>query len=554
MTDQKTLLKGWIQAIAAIVIFLGINQVFARYCAVVLDVNPVVFSCTAFSSCAFVLLLIGGVGPLAKETMRSIDTWLFGIILMMSYIVGVILLAHVTSTESTMLQKISVFLSLIGSWFFLNRKPDFYQVIGTTIITSGVIIVCIGIPSDQRGIVYFLGFLYALFQVLRIFTAELHRPHAKAANMQKDPKARARVIGFIMFIISIVFLVFTFFIALAFEGETNHTIRNLPHLTDFLHAPTIFSGMTTGVFLVAPLRLLEFSSSNIIKGENFTTVTTFSFVATLFWEWATAPLTGLSIKEISSSDILAGLMITAGGLFIALTRHKRQNKETWKTYLKYEPNDLNIVDDSREIVANTLEHFNSDINRTAEALKLPSSVIEALMQDNEKVLAFKGKILQDVTRRYRRNVAMNDPLTGLINRTGFMSELKIAPTKSSNFYVLFIDLDKFKPVNDTHGHDAGDFVLVEVANRLKELFPNNTSITRLGGDEYCLLILDKEKDQLNETIEHIKQILTTPFIYNEHTITIGGSVGVAHYPTDTKTPEDLLKLADKGMYKEKKER
>ena len=149
---------------------------------------------------------------------------------------------------------------------------------------------------------------------------------------------------------------------------------------------------------------------------------------------------------------------------------------------------------------------------------------------------------------------MNNPLTGLINRSGFMSELKIAPTKSSNFCVLFIDLDKFKPVNNTYEHEADDFMLVDVANRLKELFPNNASITRLGGDEYSLIILDKEKSQLGDTIKQIKQIITTPSTYNEHTITIGGSVGVAHYPTDTKTPEDLLKLADEGMYKEKKER
>ena len=176
------------------------------------------------------------------------------------------------------------------------------------------------------------------------------------------------------------------------------------------------------------------------------------------------------------------------------------------------------------------------------------------MQDREKVLAFKDKVLTDVTRRYRRNVASNDPLTGLINRSGFMSEVKIAPTKSNSFCVLFIDLDKFKPVNDTYGHEAGDFILIEVAKRLKTLFPNNASITRLGGDEYCLLLLDTEKQDIEHLITKIKEALTIPFTYNEHTITIGGSVGLAHYPSDTKTPEDLLKIADEGMYREKKER
>ena len=120
--------------------------------------------------------------------------------------------------------------------------------------------------------------------------------------------------------------------------------------------------------------------------------------------------------------------------------------------------------------------------------------------------------------------------------------------------MLFIDLDKFKPVNDTYGHEAGDFILIEVAKRLKTLFPNNASITRLGGDEYCLLLLDTEKQDIEHLITKIKEALTIPFTYNEHTITIGGSVGLAHYPSDTKTPEDLLKIADEGMYREKKER
>lgn len=554
MTLTKTQI-GWLQAFLAILVFLGLNQVMGRFSAVILHVNPVIYSCAAFGSCALVLLLRAGHGPLAKETMRSVDTWVYGVILMFSYIIGMLLFALVTSTEGTMLQKVSVLLGVLGSWFFLGRKPDYYQIIGTGIISFAVVMVAVGIEGQNIGAVYLLAFLYGLLQVARIFAAELHRPHTKAAQ-SNDPRSRARVVGFVMFIISIIFLGLTFLIALAQEMQpVGNQIPHLPTLKDFAHAPTIFAGIVAGIFIVAPSRMLEFSSSYIIKGENFTTVTSLSFISTLFWEWATSPITGLSIKEISSMDILAGGLITAGGLFIALTRKlAKKNKIDLSRYLITDTQNIDAVDDSREILANSLEHFNADLDKTAKALDLPKAVLIALYEDKEKVLAFNPEVLKTVARNYRRKVAMSDALTGLANRAGFMTALKGAAYEADIYSLLFIDLNKFKPVNDTYGHDAGDAILKGVAERLTALFPKRALATRLGGDEFAVLLLDSTKEQAQAHVASIKESLSQPFNFKGTEITIGASVGISTYSEDGTNPEALLKLADEGMYEEKKER
>ncbi len=551
MQDKAVLIRGWVQAFVAILVFLGINTVMGRYSAVVLEVNPVIYSCAAFVSCALVLLIRAGHGPLAKESMRSVDTWVYGAILMMSYIIGMLLFSHVTSTEGTMLQKISVLLGLLGSWFFLGRQPDRYQILGVAVITIGVVLVCNDLNSEDLGVIYLLAFLYGALQVSRIFVAELHRPHAKAAQ-DNDPKSRARVVGFVMFVISTLFLFGTLLISLAQEAQ-QESIEALPTLADFIHAPTIFAGMIAGVIIVAPSRILEFSSSNIIKAENFTTVTSLSFVSTLFWEWATSPLTGLSLKAISNQDLLAGALITFGGLFIALTRGHSKKTPKWQEELFYAGQDPQMVEDSREILANTLEHYDSDFDKSAKALSVHIQTIQALVDDKQKTLAFKPDVLKEVARAYRKKVAMSDALTGLANRAGFMTTLKGAPYEADKFSLLYIDLDKFKPVNDTYGHEAGDAVLKAVAERMTEMFPFRALPTRLGGDEFAVLVLDADREKAETLAKELKAKVIEPITFDGQEIAVGASVGIACFPEDGTDGEKLLKIADGGMYAEKGE-
>lgn len=150
------------------------------------------------------------------------------------------------------------------------------------------------------------------------------------------------------------------------------------------------------------------------------------------------------------------------------------------------------------------------------------------------------------------HLALHDPLTGLANRALFKQELEEAlsqPQSASGVGVLFADLDNFKSVNDTLGHDAGDRLLIEVANRLRGAVRSSDTVARLGGDEFVILhggFTDAEQE-LHALTERVRAALSRPFSIEGHTVRTAGSVGVAHTDGDA-TAEDLLAEADAAMY------
>ena len=542
-------LVGWLQALAAVLVFLGLGNVFGRYSVVVYDTNPMVYSCVAFATAALLLLLYAGKGPLGRETMRSIDTWVYGVILMGSYIFGLLLFAYVTSTEGTILQKVSVLLSLLASWFFMARQPDKYQLIGVGAITLGVVLVFAGTPRENIGVVAILALIYGGLQAARIFTAELHRPHAAAAK-QKDPKSKARVISFVMFTMSCIFIGLCLFLATIQHVQGSELWHFAPQFSDFTHPPTVFLGMMMGGLIIVPLRVLEFSSAYTIKAENFTTVTAFSALGTMFWEWVSAPLTALSIQSLSGLDVLAACFITLGALFIALTRPlARRRPAGAMAHLVVSTQDVQAVVDSQDVLADTLEHFNGNIKQAAEALGVPQKVIHMLIDDKEKKYAFKN--FDQISRGYRARVSGVDALTGLLNR-GYFTRLAKRQLQGNKPCLLFyVDLDKFKPVNDTYGHQAGDAVLQQTARRLEKTLPATALVARIGGDEFA--VLTKGKVNKEDTTEKIKQALAQPMAVSgaAESVTVGGSVGIATYPENGTKLDDLLAFADKNMYQAK---
>lgn len=553
MSNQKNLMKGWVQAFFSVLVLWGLNNVMIGYSAQVLNANYLVYTCSAFVSCAFFLLLVGGKGPLVKETLRSIDTWVFGLIMLIGYMITLSLFSYVTSTEGSLLQRISLLFSVTISFIFLSRTPTKSQFTGIVMVLIGIVIVCRDLPQENRGMIYLLMFLEGMALTARMFLAEIHRPHAHAINMVKDPRAKARVVGFVMFIISTFFLTLTGLLAIL-QSFAPLPIENtiIPTIDSFKHTPSIVAGMVAGVALVAPLRLIEFSSANIIKTENFLAIAALSSAATFFWEWLLSPLTGMSVQAVSTNDIIAGVVITFGCMIAALGQMKKQStKKKWEDELRYAPQDIQAVEDTREIIANSLEHYNSDVKKVANALDVHPSTINALLDDKDKVLAFKTSTLQSVERHYRRHISSADSLTGLMNRSGFMTALK---ENSEQYTLLYIDLDKFKPVNDTYGHDAGDAVLINVAQQMKETLPSNALIARLGGDEFCAVLFNSKKENLPNLIKTLKETLSIPFDYKNQNIVIGASIGVSFYPDDGNDPEALLKIADQGMYNEKKAR
>ena len=151
------------------------------------------------------------------------------------------------------------------------------------------------------------------------------------------------------------------------------------------------------------------------------------------------------------------------------------------------------------------------------------------------------------------NLAHYDALTGLPNRILLADRLQqaivAARRESSLMALMFIDLDKFKPVNDTHGHHIGDLLLKEVAKRILEWLRESDSAARVGGDEFVVLLPNVEEQADAVAVgEKIRHALNQPFVISDKHLEISSSIGVAVYPEHGNDEKALLKHADIAMY------
>lgn len=153
--------------------------------------------------------------------------------------------------------------------------------------------------------------------------------------------------------------------------------------------------------------------------------------------------------------------------------------------------------------------------------------------------------------------AGHDILTGLLNRRGFDQRLddamKAAHRRGEKLVLLLLDLDNFKDVNDSLGHDQGDRLLQEVARRLQGQVREVDVVARLGGDEFCVLLTDVEEvSRAGEIAQRCLDALNAPIQLNGATVRARASIGIAIYPDDAGTPVDLLMTADTAMYAAKR--
>jgi diguanylate cyclase (GGDEF)-like protein/PAS domain S-box-containing protein len=181
-------------------------------------------------------------------------------------------------------------------------------------------------------------------------------------------------------------------------------------------------------------------------------------------------------------------------------------------------------------------------------------VLEQPLPDGGWVATF-----EDISEKQRADaeilrLARHDALTGLLNRAVFTRELGEASKRHARtggeFTVIMLDLDKFKAVNDTLGHHAGDQLLIEVAARLKSSTRETDVLARLGGDEFAI-IMDSARDQQAAAASlalRLIDAIKSPFDLDGHQAHVGASIGLAHAPADGTDAEELLKKADLALY------
>ncbi len=174
----------------------------------------------------------------------------------------------------------------------------------------------------------------------------------------------------------------------------------------------------------------------------------------------------------------------------------------------------------------------------------------------------KDKTAEHATQQELAHLARHDPMTGLANRRGFqeyMNRLFGDPLHTTHYSLFFyMDVNKFKQINDQYGHEAGDTVIIEVASRLKKLVPEGANITRLGGDEFCMVIphAGRDRDALLQAVqtwsERIHDCFDEPLQINTKTLTLRSSIGAVFVEPGERNIDKVVAQADIAMLKAKR--
>ncbi len=179
---------------------------------------------------------------------------------------------------------------------------------------------------------------------------------------------------------------------------------------------------------------------------------------------------------------------------------------------------------------------------------------------NENVIGgFQARFIWNLLTRLKRtneqitHLAYHDILTGLPNRILFYDRLNQAITKAHRdkelVAVLFLDLDGFKIINDTFGHDVGDALLHETAKRILACVRDSDTAARMGGDEFTVILCNvRTPNSIIRVAKKIVESIAQPFVLNGKNCTVSISIGIALYPDNGKTAMELVKIADAAMY------
>ncbi len=213
-------------------------------------------------------------------------------------------------------------------------------------------------------------------------------------------------------------------------------------------------------------------------------------------------------------------------------------------------------------VENTVQECADDLHEVTETLaqgiedlaqtEIALTESREILADTQAALAISQEEERDARRR-----ALHDSMTGLPNRDLFDDRLSnaisLARRHDWTLAVMFLDLDGFKKINDTHGHAVGDAVLKEVARRLSLHSRDEDTVCRNGGDEFLYLLVNPQgKENIERIAGLVSANIAKPIAVGRGQFVVNASIGVAVYPLDGATGDELIKSADTAMYRAKK--
>lgn len=226
----------------------------------------------------------------------------------------------------------------------------------------------------------------------------------------------------------------------------------------------------------------------------------------------------------------------------------------------------NEIEEPSGFMSNVIEGELS-LNLETKRVRKDMSVIDismslAPLKSADNKIYGSVAVLADITehKKYEKQIhdlAFYDQLTGLPNRVSFqerlVQEIENSKKNSSKLAVIFVDLDRFKMINDLLGHSAGDILLKEVARRFSTTIRSTDIVSRQGGDEFTLILTDLENDELaTVTANKLLEVLSDPIEIDKQEVFINPSIGISIYPDNAKDLDCLVKFADVAMYFAKK--
>jgi diguanylate cyclase (GGDEF)-like protein/PAS domain S-box-containing protein len=226
-------------------------------------------------------------------------------------------------------------------------------------------------------------------------------------------------------------------------------------------------------------------------------------------------------------------------------------------------NDFIYHEDLPLVNENVQKRFNNETGSVTyeyRAIRKDKSVITLELFGSKIVYNGRDAIIGtviDITERKNnekmiKHMAYHDQLTDLPNRYLLREKLnetiKYSKNNNQKFALLFLDLDRFKAINDTMGHETGDKVLVEIAERLKACVNQRDIISRYGGDEFSILLPNSDEQRAGEVAQQIITSLSEPFLFYHHEFVVTPSIGITVFPTHGKSFGTLIKNADLAMY------
>lgn len=207
-------------------------------------------------------------------------------------------------------------------------------------------------------------------------------------------------------------------------------------------------------------------------------------------------------------------------------------------------------------------HWQGEVwNRRKDGALFPELLTITAIRDRDGRLTNYAALFSDISAQKEseeriRHLAYFDPLTGLPNRRLLDDRLQVALAhahrSTGRLAVMFVDLDRFKQINDSLGHEVGDRLLVEVANRLRDGLREDDTVARIGGDEFLIVLSDLDgPDSPAHTAARLIEALQQPIRIGEHELSITTSIGISLYPDDSVDAALLIRKADAAMYRAK---